>query len=285
MSRKDWKRPELVPLDEGMRRIKLTCAYEGSAFHGWQSQDNSVSVQETLEGALASMGLNTRIQGSGRTDAGVHALGQVCHFDIPSSCTIPAGKFTPALNALLPDTVRVISSEEKDGTFHARFTTMAREYVYFVKSYENALPFDAGHVALYRKTPPVELLNSYAALLQGTHDFSTFSSSRDSSLSKWRDIYESYWTVVTDRFGREMLKYTVVGNAFLYHQVRSMAGTMMDAALSGEDAASFRARLEACDRSKALRTAPADGLYLSRISYDEDEYAWFEEDPDGNGRM
>lgn len=266
-----------------MRRIMLTCAYEGSAFHGWQSQDNSVSVQETLENALSAMGLSARIQGSGRTDAGVHALGQVCHFDIPSSCTIPADRFALALNTLLPPTVRVISSEEKDGTFHARFTTMAREYVYFVKSYENALPFDAGHVALYRKAPSVELLNSYASVLQGTHDFTTFSSSRDSSLSKWRDIYESYWTVITDRFGREMLKYTVVGNAFLYHQVRSMAGTMMDAALMGESPEAFRSRLEARDRSRALRTAPADGLYLSRISYDEDEYAWFEEEADGNG--
>ena len=158
---------------------------------------------------------------------------------------------------------------------------MAREYWYLVKSYDNMLPFDSGRITGLRALPDIDVLNSYASLLVGTHDFSTFCSSKDMCESKVRDIYESEWKMERDNYGFPLLKYRVAGNAFLYRQVRSMVGTMLDCALIGEDSTMFQERLEAKDRKKALKTAPSDGLYLYRISYDEKEYLWFEEEYNG----
>ncbi len=283
MARSDWKRPPLVPLADGLKRISLTIAYDGSRFNGWQCQTNGVGVQDVLNEALGGIyGVKVSVQGSGRTDSGVHALGQVCHYDVPlDASSIGDDRVAMALNARLPDSIRVLSSRRVDGSFHARFTTMAREYWYFVKAREDALPFDFDHVGLYRSLPPIRLLDGYARVLEGTHDFTTFACARDASGSMTRDIYESRWCVTQDMFSRPMYRYTVVGNAFLYHQVRSMVGTMMCFALKGRGVDEFRHILEARDRSLAMTTAPSAGLYLSRISYDSDEYSWFEEGHDG----
>ncbi|MCR5732411.1 MAG: tRNA pseudouridine(38-40) synthase TruA [Sphaerochaetaceae bacterium] len=279
MARSDWHRPQVDPVDENTRRIKLTISYDGTAFHGWQSQDNGISVQQVLEGALKEItGLDVTIQGSGRTDRGVHALGQVAHFDVPKSVTIPQEKFAIAMNCKLPQSVRVLSSEEMEGVFHARFTAMAREYKYFVKEKSDMLPFDVNRITGIHHLPPLELLNSYATFIKGTHDFTTFCSARDDCTSKYRDIYESYWSETRDIYNRRIFIYTVCGNAFLYHQVRSMVGTMLTLGQARSDSDIFREILESKERSRALQTAPSDGLYLSRISYDEEEYRWFEEE-------
>lgn len=283
MARSDWNRPALTPLEEGLRRIRLDVSYDGKAFHGWQSQDNGASVQQSLQEALKAVtGLELTVNGSGRTDAGVHALMQVCHFDIPDSCRIPGQKFAAALNCHLEKSVKVLSSAEVDGSFHCRFTTMAREYRYFVKEEADMLPYDEGYVSAVHRLPELVLLNEYAALIQGKHDFTTFASAKDLSTSKYRDIYESYWEESLDKYGRRYYCYTVCGNAFLYHQVRSMVGTMLQFAAKGRSREEFSEVLEAKDRLRAGTTAPPDGLYLARISYDESEYAWFEEE-DGNG--
>ncbi len=278
--RSDWNRPALEPIEEGKRRIKLTLSYDGSAFSGWQSQTNGEGVQQYLERAIKELtGEDLVVFGSGRTDAGVHALGQVCHFDTGKN--IPSEKFMPALNSKLPKSIRILSSEEKDSSFHSRYTTMAREYNYFVKEYKEFLPFDEKHITKVEKLPPLSLLNEYAALVFGTHDFTTFCSARDSSVSKWRDIYVSKWEEVNDCYGKKLYKYTVVGNAFLYHQIRSLVGSMLIMGQKGLCAEDFKRRLEAKDRSLAFTTAPSDGLYLARISYDENEYQWFEDLSDG----
>lgn len=279
MARSDWNRPSLTPLEEGLRRIRLDVSYDGKAFHGWQSQDNGESVQQTLQQALEAVtGLSLTVHGSGRTDAGVHALMQVCHFDIPDACHIAGTKFSSALNCHLPHTVKVLSSEEVDGSFHCRFTTMAREYRYFVKAEADLLPFDEGYVSSVKSLPDLSLLNEYAALIRGKHDFTTFASAKDLSTSKFRDIYESCWQESLDKYGRRYYCYTVCGNAFLYHQVRSMVGTMLQFARKQKTSAEFLEVLEAKDRLRAGTTAPACGLYLARITYDEAEYAWFEEE-------
>ncbi len=278
MARSDWRRPELIPLEEGMRRIALTVSYDGSAFHGWQSQENGHSVQSEIEKALREiLNMDVCVQGSGRTDKGVHAIGQVCHVDFPVTKTISTAKLKLALNSKLMKEVRIISSEEKDGSFHARFTTMAREYRYFVKAYDDMLPFDKGHIAAVQKLPSIEVLNEYAAILRGTHDFTAFASAKDECPSKYRDIYESCWSEGKDIYNRPFLCYSVVGNAFLYHQVRSMVGTMLALALKGGSKEDMKEILESKDRQRALKTAPSEGLYLYRISYDEEEYRWFEE--------
>ncbi len=275
MARSDWRRPKLEPVEEGLRRIKITVSYDGSLFSGWQAQDGERTVEGELEKVLSNvLGEETSVIGSGRTDSGVSALGQVAHFDTRK--TYPAEKFAYILNSYLPKGIRVLKSEEPEGLFHSRFTAMAREYCYFLKRYKDMLPQDEKRVTPISVFPSVELLNDYASLIFGTHDFTTFSSSRDQSLSKYRDIYESFWCIRKDLYGYDVLTYKVVGNAFLYHQVRSMVGTMLEAAKKGENKDNFKARLEAKDRSKAMKTAPSDGLYLSRISYDKDEYMWFE---------
>lgn len=276
MARSDWNRPPLQPLGEGLRRIRLTVSYDGAAYHGWQSQENGVSVQQRLQEAIfAMLGERVEVVGSGRTDSGVHALGQVCHFDISSK--VPARAFKPRLNSLLPPDIRVMDAEETDGSFHARFTTMAREYRYLIKESGDITAFDHDRVYAIKQFPSLDLLGQYAACIQGTHDFTTFCSAGDLSPSKFRDIYVSRWTLDRDSYGFRLLTYTICGNAFLYHMVRSLVGTQLEYAQQGLSADAFRAILDAKDRSRAGRTAPSEGLYLARISYDPDEYAWFEE--------
>ncbi len=277
MARSDWRRPELEPLGEGVRRIRLTVSYLGTHYCGWQRQHNGVGVAAVLEEAVAEMiGEEVEIVGSGRTDSGVHALGQVCHMDIRQP-RVPAEKFAVALNRLLPPDIRVLDSEEVDGTFHARFTTMARTYRYFFKEHAQINGFDGGRVATVRTFPSMELLAGYAKEIEGTHDFTTFTASGDLCPSKFRDIYESYWSKETDHFGEELLSYTITGNAFLYRMIRSLVGSMMQFAEEGVSVEEFRKILASCDRSQAGRTASAAGLYMWRVSYDSDEYLWFEE--------
>ena len=275
--RSDWRRPESWSLPaEGERRIKLVISYDGAAYHGWQSQDGVVSVQSELSAVLSSvLEKETMAYASGRTDSGVHALGQCCHFD--TSSQIDPEKYAVILNTRLPKTIRVRSSELAPEGFHARFSTMSREYWYLIKRERDMLPFDDRHVMALRCEPDISLLNAYATTLIGTHDFTTFASARDPSESRFRDLYVSWWDILKDTYGFYVLRYRTAGNAFLYHQVRSMVGTMLCSMTQGESPEAFKRRLDAKDRSCALRTAPADGLYLAEVSYDSSKYQWFEE--------
>lgn len=276
MSRIDWNRPEIERVEEGYRRIRLLVSYDGSAFHGWQKQKNELSVQGKIEDALSDVtGEDVLLFGSGRTDAGVHALGQVAHFDTRSK--IDGAKFSLILNTKLEKTIRILSSEEASDFFHARYSTMAREYWYLIKRMDLMLPFDSKRYSFVKDYSDIDLLNSYADCIIGTHDFTTFASARDECPSKFRDIYLSKWDMIKDQFGCDVLRYRVCGNAFLYHQVRSMVGTMLESSRIKLAKQEFRSILDSKDRSRAMKTAPPDGLYLARISYDEDEYAWFEE--------
>ena len=269
MARSDWRRPTSFPIPEECRRIRITVSYDGADFNGWQRQKSARSVQDELEKALEKM-LKVRVvvHGSGRTDSGVHAIGQVAHFDIANK-SVPPQAFSPALNQLLPHDIRVREAMEVDGTFHSRFTSTAREYRYYTKEEKFFTPFDRNHAYKIRRFPPLDLLNGYAACLVGTHDFSTFSAVGDQSHSRIRDIFVSYFLFEPAQWGGMQLVYVVRGNAFLWHQVRSMAGTMLHMGLKGEPVEAFQRRFEARDRLQAGKTAPAGGLYLYRIDYDE----------------
>ncbi|MFA6844402.1 MAG: tRNA pseudouridine(38-40) synthase TruA [Sphaerochaetaceae bacterium] len=277
MARSDWRRPALESLKEGERRIKMTVSYDGSEYQGWQIQQNGTTIQQVLEEALETMlGFHVDVIGSGRTDSKVHAIGQVCHFDLCSS-RIPAKAFKPRLNALLPPSIRIQDSCETDGTFHARFTAMARTYRFFIKRTEDMTAFDYHRVWSIHDFPDKGLLDSYAKMIGGTHDFTTFCSSHDECESKVRDIYESYWRLEKDSFSCDMLTYTITGNAFLYRMVRSLVGSMVQYAEGGRSPEDFQKILLSRERSLSGRTASPWGLYLLRISYDPDEYQWFEE--------
>ncbi|NCC63305.1 MAG: tRNA pseudouridine(38-40) synthase TruA [Spirochaetia bacterium] len=278
MARSDWKRPALESLDPSLRRIRMTVSYHGSKYSGWQKQSNAISVAEVIEQCVQQMiGEKVEIVGSGRTDSGVHALAQVCHMDIANP-NIRAEKFSLALNRLLPKDIRILKSDEVDGSFHARFTTMARMYRYYFKREAEMTAFDDQLVAKVKQFPSLELLNAYATCIQGTHDFTTFTASGDICPSKWRDIYESYWSYEYDRFSHQLLTYTICGNAFLYKMVRSLVGSMMEFAAKNVTKEEFLSILDSKERIRCGRTAAACGLYLYKISYDPQEYAWFEED-------
>ncbi|WP_320129548.1 tRNA pseudouridine(38-40) synthase TruA [uncultured Sphaerochaeta sp.] len=277
MPRSDWQRPPLKPLVEGERRIMLKVAYNGTHYSGWQKQTNAHSVVGELEQALVKMlEESVVIIGSGRTDSGVHAIGQVCHFDILNK-KIRGTSFAPALNRLLPLDIRILESCEVDGTFHSRFSTMARMYRYYIKEEKTVTPFDDHQVGKIRKFPEISLLQEYAEVIQGTHDFTTFTASGDICPSKCRDIYESFWSYETDRWGSKVLVYTICGNAFLYKMVRSLVGSMIEFSEKQRPVSDFIQALASKDRHLAGRTASPWGLYLVRISYDKQEYAWFEE--------
>lgn len=277
MARVDWNRPPLKPLEEGYRRYALTVSYDGRSFNGWQRQDDGLGVEQAIEKALKKMlKEDVKIYGAGRTDSGVHAMGQVCHFDTIRK-NIPASAFLNVINSHLPLTVRILKCNEVDGSFHSRYSAFAREYKYYIKRENEMTATDNGFVSKARRLPSLDLLNGYAKCLQGTHDFTTFTSSRDISPSKCRDIYESYWSLEKDKWGYDVLVYTICGNAFLYKMVRSIVGTQMVFANKKKSVEEFNEALLMKDRKKACTTASPNGLFLYRISYDENEYRWFED--------
>jgi tRNA pseudouridine38-40 synthase len=277
MARVDWRRPPLLDLEEGKVRYKMIISYDGRAFNGWQTQKNGMGVQQVIEKALKKMlKEDVKVIGSGRTDSGVHAIGQVCHYDIIDR-QIPAKAFLNVVNCNLPPTVRVLDCEKVDGLFHSRYTAYARKYRYYLKRENEMTATDNGFVAKIKRFPSIDLLNSYAKHIVGTHDFSTFVASKDMSPSKCRDMYESYWAFEKDKWGYDVLTYTICGNAFLYKMVRSIVGTQLDFAMKNKTSEEFKAALESKNRKMAERTANPNGLFLLNVSYDENEYKWFED--------
>jgi len=279
MARSDWRRPKDFSAPEGRRRVALEVSYDGRAFCGWQSQVDGKSVQDALKAAVEQLvgDRNVVVVGSGRTDSGVHAYGQVAHAEF-DDCSIPVKAFYAGLNSILPLSVRIRRSWDVDPSFHARYSAMAREYRYFCKVGEGHDCFEDGLVTMIRAFPDIDLLNSYAKILVGTHDFNTFTSAKDDCPSKVRDIYESSFSWTQSTYGEKLLCYRICGNAFLYHMVRSLVGTMLDMGSRGCPAEEFERVLVSKDRSLAGKTASSAGLYLWRVSYDPQEYQWFEDE-------
>lgn len=279
MPRDDWNRPapEQFAVQSGFRRIAMEVAYDGRLFCGWQMQSGMRTVQETLQNAISSyLGIPVTISASGRTDSKVHAMGQVCHFDVPSDCTVPPQAFEHAL--MLPDDITVNHCYDAPPMFHSRFSAMAREYRYFVRGAADFTCFEHGLFTCVRKLPDLELVESYAECLKGTHDFSAFTGSGDLSESHFRDIYESDFHIEPSPYGGDVLIFRICGNAFLYRMVRSLAGTMLTLAQTMAPKEEFMRIIDSKDRSQALATAKPDGLYLWRVSFNPDEYRWFEEE-------
>jgi tRNA pseudouridine38-40 synthase len=247
--------------------VRLVVAYDGTEFGGWQRQKNARSVQEELEKALETIhGHPVKLTGAGRTDAGVHALGQVAGFfsDIP---TMPVERFKPALNSLLPKDIRVMSASPAPGDFHARFDASLRRYRYFILCGSRQDPFRNRYAWCISRRPSLAKLNAMAEVLVGEHDFSAFASAGDSSLSRSRFVQESYFW-----HQGENLVYQVAANAFLWRMVRSLVGTMIffEAKTESEIEASglMRTILREGDRKKAGPTAPPEGLFLWNVEYE-----------------
>jgi tRNA pseudouridine38-40 synthase len=250
-----------------MRNLKLILSYDGSEFAGWQVQPDAVTVQGTLASAIGRITSEKVLpQGSGRTDAGVHALAQVVTFVTEAS--VPTANFVKALNDILPASVRVLEVQEAAADFHARHSARGKIYRYRIYRAAICPPFLARYVWHYPYPLGEEAMGLAAALVEGEHDFTSFAAAdpergRDGApVSNLRHILSSSW----ERQGDEFV-YTVRGSGFLHHMVRNLVGTFIlvgKGTLQAEDVTRI---LEARNRSVAGATAPASGLYLVNVEY------------------
>jgi tRNA pseudouridine38-40 synthase len=248
------------------RNIKLTLAYDGTDFLGWQVQKQGRTVQGVMQEGLARMhGHPVNILAAGRTDSGVHATGQVANFrsDLDS---IPPEKFRDAVNAYLPRDVRVLASREVGPRFHARRSARLRLYRYYTVCAPVVLPHLRNYRHWVRRTLDIGRLNEMAAVIVGEHDFTCFSAEGDANLSKVRRIDLSYF-----RWEGETLIYTIAATSFLWKMVRTIMGTFFMLDEQGLGARELALIMETGMRSNAGGTAPARGLFLERVDYDAEE--------------
>ena len=250
-----------------MRNLRLILAYDGSEFSGWQVQPDAATIQGTLASAIGRItGEKVLPQGSGRTDAGVHALAQVASFFTESS--VPAVNFVKALNDILPPSIRILEVGEVDAGFHARKSAKAKTYRYRMYRAPICSPFIARYVWHFPYPLDEETVSQAAATFVGEHDFTSFAAvdpergREESEASNIRTIMSSGWA----RDGDEFI-YTVRGNGFLHHMVRNLVGTFVlvgKGTLAVEDLPRI---LATRDRSAAGPTAPAGGLCLVSVEY------------------
>lgn len=245
-----------------MPRYKLTIEYDGTPFVGWQRQDNGRSVQSALEAAAAGLcGSRVEVVAAGRTDAGVHATGQVAHLELPRA--YPADKVRDAINAhLRPAPIAVLAAEPVADDFHARFSATGRAYLYRIISRRAPLVLDRDRAWWVPKTLDAAAMAAAAAHLVGRHDFTTFRASECQAASpiKTLDVLEVH------QDGEEV-RIIAAARSFLHHQVRNMAGTLKlvgEGKWRPEDVARVR---DARDRRQGGPTAPAAGLYLTTVTY------------------
>ena len=262
---------------------KLTLAYDGTDFHGWQVQPGKPTIQGELQAALGRVtGESPLPQGSGRTDTGVHAIAQVASF--PLAAPIPAANLLRALNRTLPASIRVSAAETVQNGFHARHSAVAKTYEYRILQAGDCSPFLARYVYLYPWPLNLVALQQSAQLFLGEHDFRSFAASdpdltarsldlpdagapRIPPQSTVRTIFASEWSRHDTPDGRQLV-YRVRGNGFLHHMVRNLVGTMLDAGRGHLAASAIPAILARRNRSEAGPTAPARGLFLHSVEYD-----------------
>ena len=256
-----------------MRNILLTVSYDGTDFCGWQRQDKSDkgksvrTVQAEIENALSKLhGTSVSIQGSGRTDSGVHARAQAANFLSPVD-SFPVENYPRAVNAILPPDIRITGSRVVPEGFSSRFNAVSRTYRYFI-SYD--APVEAAQsrfVWNVRHKPDIDRLNEMASCLSGEIDCATFTAAGDASLSTCRYLEKACFFLQPDIFGNSLLVFEIKANAFLWKMVRSITGSLIEFDRSGKDTGYFRTVLEACDRRMAGPTAPPSGLFLWEIDF------------------
>jgi tRNA pseudouridine38-40 synthase len=257
------------------RNIRLLIAYDGTGFSGWQRQGSrgnagpgsggASTVQGVIEAALERLHKKpVALTGSGRTDAGVHATGQVANFytDIRG---MEAHRFVPALNSILPPEVRILEGRETREDFHARFDAKSRTYQYRFIAGRPPFPHETRYALSVWRHPRVSLLNDYARLLRGETDCSIFASPRDPSKSRSRCITQAWFFTQGDT-----LVFEISANAFLWKMVRSIAGTLLYCEEQGLPPEEVAGLIRSGDRSRAGPTLPPQGLFLRQVDYYRD---------------
>lgn len=245
-----------------MPRYRLTIEYDGRPYKGFQAQGELPTVQGALERAvLAFTGQSVRLQAAGRTDTGVHATGQVVHVDLDKAW--PVETVRNALNAhLIDEAVVVLEAEEAVGDWHARFTATERRYLYRILNRMGPPALDRGRVWHVKKPLDAEAMHHAAQVLVGHHDFTTFRDLQCQAKSPWKTLDVAR----VSRVGEEV-HLVFESRSFLHRQVRSMTGTLAEVGVGRWSAEDVAAALEARDRKACGPVAPADGLYLTGVSY------------------
>jgi tRNA pseudouridine38-40 synthase len=260
-----------------MKNWKLILTYDGTAYHGWQVQPGLPTIQGELQKAIDRvLGEAPLPQGSGRTDAGVHALGQVASFSL--AAPIPPENLMRALNRTLPAAIRVLQAEAVPETFHARYSSIGKTYEYRIFRGTLCSPFVAPYVHHCRWKLDLTAMHEAAEAVVGEHDFTSLAAS-DADLAKRdeedseseapsaiRNVFSSEWSELPG----DLLVYRVRGNGFLHHMVRNLVGTTLEIGRGQFPASSMAAILEARARSAAGPTAPARGLFLDSVEYPEE---------------
>ena len=245
-----------------MKRVKLVVAYDGTNYHGWQVQDNGITIEEVLNRTIGELVQeDIKVIGASRTDAGVHACGNVAVFDTESR--IPGDKFSFAKNQRLPDDIRIQESCEVDADFHPRYADTVKTYEYNILNRRFELPSKRLYAAFCYYPMDIERMNQAAAYLVGEHDFKSFCSAGAQVQTTVRTIYAVNVTKEDD-----MVHIRITGNGFLYNMVRIIAGTLMQVGTGLMEPEQVKEILEARDRSKAGPTAVAKGLTLVEIRYE-----------------
>lgn len=244
-----------------MRTLKLTVAYDGTRLVGWQRQGEGASVQGLLEEALARLErAPVSVQGAGRTDAGVHALGQVASVRV--TFEHDTATVARALNAQLPPDVRVLLIEEVDAAFHARFSARLKTYRYQIRNGAIVSPFEHAYVWHVPERLDVAAMQEAAAMFVGTHDFAAFRSVGGETASTVRTVTRSAW-----REESGLLAYEISGTGFLRHMVRALVGTLVEVGRGWRPPAGMAALLQGGVRGDAGPTAPPQGLFLVSVDY------------------
>ena len=243
------------------RNIKLTIEYDGTSYHGWQSQSNSITVQDIIISAIEKLTAEKcTLLGSSRTDTGVHAIAQIANFKTDSN--IPAEKFSLALNSILPKDIVIRQSEEVDLNFHARYSSKGKKYKYLIfnSKFPSALLRDRAYNL--KSKLDVDLMQKAANYFIGTHDFAGFCSTGSSVKTTVRTIHD----INVKKLG-EQIELEISGDGFLYNMVRIIAGTLVQVGLGKIKADEIPSIISSKDRKKAGKTAPAVGLYLVEVYY------------------
>jgi len=247
-----------------MRRIKVTLAYEGTEFHGWQVQPGLRTIQGVLQEALEGLENGpVLVAGSGRTDAGVHALGQVAAFSMKNP--IPAENLKRALNQVLPKEIRILTAADCPEVFHPRFDAVSKTYEYRIWRGEICSPFLQRYVHHHPFALDVEKMIEAAPVLEGEHDFSAFAAADERDIlghSKVRRIFSSHLAIQGDN-----LTYRVRGSGFLKHMVRNIMGTLLEVGKGNLTAAGLEDFLKPGQSIKAGPRALAQGLFLMEVEY------------------
>jgi tRNA pseudouridine38-40 synthase len=252
-----------------MPRLKARIAYDGTDFHGWQTQREEPTIQSTIEKALEQIcGQYVSVTGAGRTDAGVHAFDQVAHFDWEHS--LEPGRLVLAINAIVPFSIRVFSLEEVASDFHARYDAISKTYLYRIDRSRNLDPFHFRYALHYYSPLDPELIQQCCKLLVGEYDFKAFQATGRDVVSTKRNMLKVEFSTLPDRFAahENFLYVRFEANGFLRKMVRFLVGTILEIASGKRPVDHLKLALDTGDRAYVGVPAAARGLFLEKVRYE-----------------